>query len=109
MVGPLPNRTHRHLLPLTTCCYTHSPAHLRRPLLPTAAAAYYLPLTLDLLLTTGLFQPQQKRVSEAAAPVNAAAAARRFANAERRALHICKCENDVQAGCDPACERASTL
>lgn len=62
-----------------------------------------------LLALTGLFQPQQKRVSEAAAPVNAAAAARRFANAERRALHICKCENDVQAGCDPACERAITL
>lgn len=48
-------------------------------------------------------------MSEAAAPVNAAAAALRFANAERRALHICKCENDVQAGCDPACERAITL
>ena len=91
----------------------HSLAHLRRTP-PTAAAAYYLLLTYPfrtcyLLTTTGLFQLQQKRVSEAAAPVNAAAAALRFANAERRALHICKCENDVQAGCDPACERAITL
>ena len=62
-----------------------------------------------LLALTGLFQPTQRRVSEAAAPVNAAAAALRFANAERRALHICQCENGVQAGCDPACERATGL
>ena len=55
----------------------------------------------------GLFQRgEAKRVGEAAAPVNVAAAAVRFANAERRAMHVCVCENDVQVGCDPACDSA---
>jgi len=31
----------------------------------------------------------------------------RFANAERRALHLCACQNDAQEGCDPTCTSAA--
>jgi len=68
------------------------------------AHSHFLLALLGLFEATTLVRDESGRLVE---PVNVSEAGARFANAERRAMHICVCQNDAQAGCDPTCANSA--